>query len=136
MAKNNVGTISQIMGAVVDVQFGGDLPEILNALHAKNEGKTLVLEVAQHLGENMVRTIAMDSTEGLQRGAEVTDTGEAIAVPVGQEMLGRIINVVGEPIDERGPVASKVLSPIGRRRNSSTSRRRPKSSPPASRSST
>jgi F-type H+-transporting ATPase subunit beta len=114
MAKNNVGTISQIMGAVVDVQFGGDLPEILNALHAKNEGKTLVLEVAQHLGENMVRTIAMDSTEGLQRGAEVTDTGEAIAVPVGQEMLGRIINVVGEPIDERGPVASKVLSPIHR----------------------
>jgi len=114
MAKNNVGTISQIMGAVVDVQFGGDLPEILNALHAQNEGKTLVLEVAQHLGENMVRTIAMDSTEGLQRGAEVIDTGEAIAVPVGQEMLGRIINVVGEPIDERGPVASKVLSPIHR----------------------
>jgi len=112
MAKNNVGTISQIMGAVVDVQFSGDLPEILNALHTDNEGKTLVLEVAQHLGENMVRTIAMDSTEGLQRGAEVTDTGEAIAVPVGPEMLGRIINVVGEPIDERGPVDSKIKSPI------------------------
>jgi F-type H+-transporting ATPase subunit beta len=108
MAKNNVGTIAQVMGAVVDVQFGGDLPEILNSLHTQNQDKTLVLEVAQHLGENMVRTIAMDSTEGLQRGAEVTDTGEAIAVPVGPEMLGRIINVVGEPIDERGPVNAKV----------------------------
>jgi F-type H+/Na+-transporting ATPase subunit beta len=114
MAKNNVGTISQIMGAVVDVQFGGDLPNILNALHTENEGKTLVLEVAQHLGENMVRTIAMDSTEGLQRGAEVTDTGDAILVPVGPETLGRIINVIGEPIDERGPVKTKAMAPIHR----------------------
>ncbi|MBT6095806.1 MAG: F0F1 ATP synthase subunit beta [Rhodospirillaceae bacterium] len=114
MAKNNVGTISQVMGAVVDVQFGDDLPHILNALHTENEGKTLVLEVAQHLGENMVRTIAMDSTEGLQRGAEVSDTGEAISVPVGPETLGRIINVIGEPIDERGPVETKANWPIHR----------------------
>jgi F-type H+/Na+-transporting ATPase subunit beta len=114
MAKNNVGTISQIMGAVVDVQFGGDLPNILNALHTENEGKVLVLEVAQHLGENMVRTIAMDSTEGLQRGAEVSDTGDAIQVPVGPETLGRIINVIGEPIDERGPVKTKAKSSIHR----------------------
>jgi F-type H+-transporting ATPase subunit beta len=114
MAKNNVGTIAQVMGAVVDVQFGGDLPQILNALHTQNQDKTLVLEVAQHLGENMVRTIAMDSTEGLQRGAEVTDTGEAISVPVGPEMLGRIINVVGEPIDERGPVSAKMKFGIHR----------------------
>ena len=112
MAKNNVGTISQVMGAVVDVQFQGDLPQILNALHTDNENKILVLEVAQHLGENMVRTIAMDSTEGLQRGAEVSDTGEAITVPVGPETLGRIINVVGEPIDERGPVKTKTTAPI------------------------
>ena len=114
MAKNNVGTISQIMGAVVDVQFAGDLPNILNALHTPNQGKTLVLEVAQHLGENMVRTIAMDSTEGLQRGGEVTDTREAIAVPVGPETLGRIINVIGEPIDERGDVGAKITWPIHR----------------------
>ena len=114
MAKNNVGTISQVMGAVVDVQFAGDLPNILNALHTSNEGKTLVLEVAQHLGENIVRTIAMDSTEGLQRGGKVTDTGEAITVPVGPETLGRIINVIGEPIDERGDVGAKVTWPIHR----------------------
>ena len=114
MAKNNVGTISQVMGAVVDVQFAGDLPNILNALHTQNQGKTLVLEVAQHLGENMVRTIAMDSTEGLQRGGEVSDTGEAIAVPVGPETLGRIINVIGEPIDERGDVGAKIAWPIHR----------------------
>ena len=114
MAKNNVGTISQVMGAVVDVQFAGDLPNILNALHTPNQDKTLVLEVAQHLGENMVRTIAMDSTEGLQRSGEVTDTGEAIAVPVGPETLGRIINVIGEPIDERGDVGAKIAWPIHR----------------------
>ena len=114
MAKNSIGTISQVMGAVVDVQFSGDLPNILNALHTPNEGKSLVLEVAQHLGENLVRTIAMDSTEGLQRGAEVTDTGEAIAVPVGPETLGRIINVIGEPIDERGDVGAKTAWPIHR----------------------
>ena len=114
MAKNNVGKISQVTGAVVDVQFDGDLPEILNALHTENEGKTLVLEVAQHLGENAVRTIAMDSTEGLERGSEVTDTGEPISVPVGPETLGRIMNVIGEPIDERGPLETKSTLPIHR----------------------
>jgi len=109
---NNVGKIIQIMGAVVDVQFEGELPSILNALHADNHGKLLVLEVAQHLGESMVRTIAMDSTEGVQRGLEVTDTGEPISVPVGPETLGRIINVIGDPIDERGPVKTKKRAPI------------------------
>ena len=100
------------MGAVVDVQFEGELPSILNALHADNHGKLLVLEVAQHLGESMVRTIAMDSTEGVQRGLEATDTGEPISVPVGPETLGRIINVIGDPIDERGPVKTKKRAPI------------------------
>jgi F-type H+/Na+-transporting ATPase subunit beta len=114
MAKNNVGTISQVIGAVVDVKFDGDLPNILNALHTQNQGKTLVLEVAQHLGEDTVRTIAMDTTDGLVRGSEVVDTGEPIAVPVGPETLGRIINVVGEPVDERGPVKTKLRSPIHR----------------------
>ena len=114
MAKNNVGKISQVTGAVVDVQFDGDLPKILNALHTKNESKILVLEVAQHLGENAVRTIAMDSTEGLERGSEVTDTGEPISVPVGPETLGRIMNVIGEPIDERGPLETKSTLPIHR----------------------
>ncbi len=104
MAKNLVGKITQVLGAVVDVQFDGDLPAILNALHTQNQGKLLVLEVAQHLGENTVRTIAMDTTDGLVRGLEVTDTGDAITVPVGREVLGRIINVIGEPVDERGPV--------------------------------
>ena len=102
MAKNANGKITQIMGAVIDVKFEGDLPNILNALHCENAGKLLVMEVAQHLGENSVRTIAMDSTEGLQRGVEVIDTGESIKVPVGPETLGRIINVIGDPIDERG----------------------------------
>ncbi|HWA48433.1 MAG TPA: F0F1 ATP synthase subunit beta [Dongiaceae bacterium] len=106
MAKNLVGKITQVLGAVVDVQFDGDLPAILNALHTQNQGKLLVLEVAQHLGENTVRTIAMDSTDGLVRGLEVTDTGGAITVPVGRSVLGRIINVIGEPVDERGPVTS------------------------------
>ena len=114
MAKNNVGKISQVMGAVVDVQFEGDLPEILNALHTENQNKTLVLEVAQHLGENAVRTIAMDSTEGLERGSEVTDTGEPISVPVGPETLGRIMNVIGDPIDERGALNTKTRLPIHR----------------------
>ncbi|WNJ99658.1 F0F1 ATP synthase subunit beta [Thalassospiraceae bacterium LMO-JJ14] len=109
---NNVGKITQVMGAVVDVQFEGELPAILNALHVQNQDKLLVLEVAQHLGESMVRTIAMDSTEGLQRGLEATDTGEAISVPVGPECLGRIINVIGEPIDERGEVKTKKRAPI------------------------
>jgi len=112
MAKNSIGTISQVIGAVVDVKFDGELPLILTALHAQNQGKTLVLEVAQHLGENTVRTVAMDTTDGLVRGAEVVDTGAPIAVPVGPETLGRIINVVGEPVDERGPVNAKRSSPI------------------------
>jgi F-type H+-transporting ATPase subunit beta len=114
MAKNTIGTIAQVIGAVVDVKFEGDLPMILSALHAQNQGKTLVLEVAQHLGENTVRTIAMDTTDGLVRGAEVVDTGAPILVPVGPETLGRIINVVGEPVDERGPVEAKRKAPIHR----------------------
>jgi F-type H+-transporting ATPase subunit beta len=104
MSSNVVGRISQVIGAVVDVQFDEHLPAILNALECDNDGNRLVLEVAQHLGESTVRTIAMDSTDGLVRGMEVSDTGEPISVPVGPEMLGRIINVVGEPVDERGPV--------------------------------
>jgi len=114
MAKNLVGKITQVLGAVVDVQFEGDLPAILNALHTQNQGKLLVLEVAQHLGESTVRTIAMDTTDGLVRGLEVTDTGNAITVPVGREVLGRIINVIGEPVDERGPVNAKTSYPIHR----------------------
>ncbi|HEV2263447.1 MAG TPA: F0F1 ATP synthase subunit beta [Stellaceae bacterium] len=112
MAKNNTGTIAQVIGAVVDVKFEGELPAILNALHVQNQGKTLVLEVAQHLGENTVRTIAMDTTDGLVRGAKVTDTDSPIRVPVGPETLGRILNVIGEPVDERGPVKAKTTSPI------------------------
>jgi F-type H+-transporting ATPase subunit beta len=104
MATNVIGRVRQVMGAVVDVQFDGHLPAILNALETKNRGNRLVLEVAQHLGENSVRTVAMDSTEGLVRGQEVSDTGEPIAVPVGDGTLGRIINVIGEPVDEAGPV--------------------------------
>jgi F-type H+-transporting ATPase subunit beta len=104
MATNVTGRVRQVMGAVVDVQFDGHLPAILNALETQNRGQRLVLEVAQHLGENSVRTVAMDSTEGLVRGQEVSDTGQAIAVPVGDGTLGRIINVIGEPVDEAGPV--------------------------------
>ena len=114
MANKKAGKISQVMGAVVDVKFDGELPPILNALHVDNNGQRLVLEVAQHLGESAVRTIAMDTTEGLQRGQEVTDTGDAISVPVGPETLGRILNVIGEPVDERGPVNTKKRSPIHR----------------------
>jgi F-type H+/Na+-transporting ATPase subunit beta len=114
MAKNNVGSITQVIGAVVDVKFDGDLPQILNALHTQNQGKLLVLEVAQHLGENTVRAIAMDTTDGLVRGAEVVDTGGPITVPVGPETLGRILNVIGEPVDERGPVTAKASAPIHR----------------------
>jgi F-type H+-transporting ATPase subunit beta len=114
MAKNLVGKITQVMGAVVDVQFEGDLPAILNALHAQNQGKLLVLEVAQHLGEKTVRTIAMDTTDGLVRGQEAADTGAGITVPVGREVLGRIINVIGDPVDERGPVNAKHSYPIHR----------------------
>lgn len=102
------GKISQVIGAVVDVEFEGALPNILNALETTNNGKRLVLEVAQHLGENSVRTIAMDATEGLVRGQPVTDTGDSIQVPVGPATLGRIMNVVGEPIDEAGPIESSV----------------------------
>ena len=105
MAKS-VGKVRQVMGAVVDVQFDGELPQILNSLETDNQGNRLVLEVAQHLGENTVRTIAMDSTEGLVRGQAVTDTGNPIMVPVGDETLGRIMNVIGEPVDEAGPVAT------------------------------
>jgi len=112
MTANN-GIITQVVGAVIDVKFpAGKLPGILNALTTQNDGKTLVLEVAQHLGESEVRTIAMDSTDGLTRGAEVIDTGAAISVPVGRETLGRIMNVVGEPIDERGPIGNKKVAPI------------------------
>jgi F-type H+/Na+-transporting ATPase subunit beta len=108
MAKAKaVGKITQVIGAVVDVQFEGDLPAILNALETDNNGKKLVLEVAQHLGESTVRTIAMDATEGLVRGAVVTDTEAPISVPVGEGTLGRILNVTGEPVDEKGPVAAK-----------------------------
>src|ERR1041385_1102333 len=101
---NSKGRITQVIGAVVDVQFDEHLPAILNALETTNGGNRLVLEVAQHLGENTVRTVAMDTSEGLVRGQEVTDTGQPIAVPVGDECLGRIINVVGDPVDEAGPV--------------------------------
>ena len=114
MAKNTTGRITQVLGAVVDAQFDGELPEILNALHTENNGQQLVLEVAQHLGENTVRTIAMDTTEGLVRGQEVENTGKPIAVPVGPETLGRIMNVIGDPIDERGPVETKQMFPIHR----------------------
>lgn len=113
-ADKNIGKIVQVMGAVVDVAFTENLPPILNALETDNNGKKLVLEVAQHLGENTVRTIAMDGTEGLVRGSDVTDTGGAIQVPVGPEVLGRIMNVIGEPIDERGDIGSKTLFPIHR----------------------
>ncbi len=106
------GKITQVMGAVVDVQFDNHLPEILNALETKNDGQKLILEVAQHLGENTVRTIAMDSSEGLVRGAIVEDAGAPISVPVGNPTLGRILNVVGEPVDEQGPIKAKELRPI------------------------
>src|ERR1700747_1260727 len=104
---NSTGHITQVIGAVVDVQFEGHLPAILNALETKNQGHRLVLEVAQHLGESTVRTVAMDTSEGLVRGQEVSDTGGPITVPVGDETLGRIINVIGDPVDEAGPVKTK-----------------------------
>ncbi|MEJ1998705.1 MAG: F0F1 ATP synthase subunit beta [Maritimibacter sp.] len=106
-AKAAVGKVTQVIGAVVDVQFEDQLPAILNALETENNGKTLVLEVAQHLGEGTVRTIAMDATEGLVRGQEVRDRGVAISVPVGPGTLGRIINVIGEPVDEKGPIEAE-----------------------------
>ena len=112
MSKN--GKITQIIGAVVDVNFENNLPEIYTALEVNNSGNKLILEVAQHLGENDVRTLAMDATEGLKRGDEVTNTGAPISVPVGPETLGRIINVVGESIDEKGEVNTKEKWPIHR----------------------
>src|SRR5579871_1101870 len=114
MASNIVGRVTQVLGAVIDVQFDGDLPFIQNALHTKIEDRTLVLEVAQELGERTVRCIAMDSTDGMVRGQEVVDTGAPITVPVGPETLGRIMNVVGEPIDEQGPVNTTRRMPIHR----------------------
>ncbi|HTK78988.1 MAG TPA: F0F1 ATP synthase subunit beta [Rhizomicrobium sp.] len=102
--SNKIGHVTQVMGAVVDVQFDGHLPEIMNALETQNRGQRLILEVAQHLGESTVRTVAMDATEGLVRGQDVSDTGSPISVPVGEGTLGRIINVIGEPVDEAGPV--------------------------------
>src|SRR3989475_7994209 len=104
---SKTGRITQVIGAVVDVQFDGHLAAILNALETDNHGNRLVLEVAQHLGESTVRTIAMDTSEGLVRGQEVSDTGQPIAVPVGDGTLGRIINVIGDPVDEAGPVPYK-----------------------------
>src|SRR5947209_5272798 len=114
IGTNIVGTITQVIGAVVDVRFDGELPSILNALQVDNAGRTLVLEVAQHLGENTVRTVAMDTTDGLVRGAEVVDTGGPITMPVGPETLGRILNVIGDTIDERGPIETKLRYPIHR----------------------
>src|SRR5437016_12000252 len=114
MARNSIGTITQVIGAVVDVRFDGELPEILTALHIDQEGRTLVLEVAQQLGENTVRTVAMDTTDGLVRGTQVVDSGGPITMPVGPETLGRILNVVGEPVDERGPVQTNRRLPIHR----------------------
>jgi len=110
--SNTTGRIAQVIGAVVDVHFPETLPAILSALETDNNGNKLVLEVAQHLGENTVRTIAMDSTEGLTRGQTVNDTGSQIQVPVGPQTLGRIMNVIGEPIDERGPVGTDLRAPI------------------------
>jgi F0F1-type ATP synthase beta subunit len=112
--KKSVGRISQVIGAVVDVQFDGALPPILNALEVDGTQHRLVLEVAQHLGGNNVRTIALDSTDGLVRGQAVNDTGAPILVPVGPETLGRIINVIGDPIDERGPINTTKFRPIHR----------------------
>ncbi len=114
MANNATGKITQVIGAVIDVKFDGELPAILNALHTKIGDNLLVLEVAQHLGENTVRTIAMDSTEGAVRGQSVSDTGGPITVPVGPETLGRILNVIGDPVDERPPVETKLRFPIHR----------------------
>ena len=112
LSKGPAGKISQVIGAVVDVQFDDHLPPILNALECDNNGIRLVLEVAQHLGENTVRTIAMDATEGLVRGQNVVDTGEPILMPVGEETLGRIMNIIGEPVDEAGPIGNSSARPI------------------------
>eukprot|EP00835_Amoeboradix_gromovi_P003365 NODE_219_length_14015_cov_0.496335.p3 type:complete len:451 gc:universal NODE_219_length_14015_cov_0.496335:6474-7826(+) len=113
-ASVNTGRVKTVIGAVVDVQFDGNLPPILNALTLENQGNKLVLEVSQHLGENTVRTIAMDGTEGLVRGQAVKDTGAPITIPVGRSTLGRIINVIGEPVDERGPIKTDKMLAIHR----------------------
>ena len=111
--KSSMGRVTQVIGAVVDVSFpDNEIPKILNALEVENANPRLVLEVAQHLGESTVRTIALDSTEGLVRGAKVADTGAPIKVPVGEETLGRIMNVIGEPIDGRGNIGEKMRLPI------------------------
>ena len=107
-----VGYIRQVMGAVVDVQFDHHMPQIMNAIEVDNNGNKLVLEVAQHLGENTVRTISMDSTEGLVRGQTAKDTGKPIAAPVGDGTLGRIMNVIGDPVDEAGPIKHSETRPI------------------------
>ena len=112
IVTSKLGKVTQVTGAVVDVQFDGHLPQIQNALETDNHGRRLVLEVAQHLGESTVRTIAMDTTDGLVRGQQVTDTGLAIAVPVGNGTLGRIMNVIGEPVDEAGPILGAETRPI------------------------
>ena len=112
MPSNSIGTITQVIGAVVDVHFDGELPEILAALHVDLGGQALVLEVAQQLGENTVRAVAMDTSEGLVRGQEVRDTGAPIIVPVGVGLLGRIINVIGDPVDEAGPVKAEAKRAI------------------------
>ena len=131
------GKVTQVIGAVVDVQFDGALPAILNALETTNNGKRLVLEVAQHLGESTVRTIAMDATEGLVRGAGVVDLGAPISVPVGDATLGRILNVIGEPVDEKGPVVAKETRAIHQPAPEfAASRPNPRCWSPASRSST
>ena len=114
MANNLTGKISQVLGAVVDVSFEDELPAIMNALKVDNNGNKLILEVAQHLGENVVRTIAMDSTEGLVRGQTATDLDAPISMPVGPETLGRIMNVIGDPVDERGPISTTKKYPIHR----------------------
>ena len=114
MARNNVGTITQVLSAVVDVKVEDDMPNILNSLEVDNHGKRLVLEVAQHIGESTVRCIAMDATEGLVRGQQATDTGSSIKMPVGPGTLGRIMNVIGEPVDERGAIDAKEFYPIHR----------------------
>lgn len=114
VSSQNIGTITQIIGPVVDVQFSKKLPDILNALEVDNKGKKIVLETTLHIGDGKVRTISMGPTEGLFRGQKVTDTGEPISVPVGDETLGRIMNVLGDPIDERGPINSKKRIPIHR----------------------
>ena len=135
---SKVGRITQVIGAVVDVQFDDHLPAILNALETKNQGNRLVLEVAQHLGESTVRTIAMDTSEGLVRGQEVTDTGSRSRCRSAPGTLGRIINVIGDPVDEAGPVktAQSARRSIRRRRPTPINRPRPRSWSPASRSST